>query len=101
MAVIRNNVTVRFFDLDLIGDVDYDPELQLLELMTDEGTEPLSISLDVYGLRPNPGNVFVKDWSEHEGLAASLQDAGVVEIVARHHVGPFQSRAYEVQVLAR
>lgn len=61
--------------------------------------ETLSVNLSGYGLRPSPGNVFIKDWSEHEGWTQKLVDAGLVEIVREVSVGPFSSRAYEVSLL--
>jgi hypothetical protein len=41
----------------------------------------VSINLSQYGLVPPAGHVFVKDYSEHEGLADALVDAGLVEKV--------------------
>lgn len=61
-------------------------------------TEPLSTSLIAYGYIEFPGEVFIKDWSEHEGLAAALADAGAGEITETLTVGPFNSTAYRFQL---
>lgn len=61
-------------------------------------TEPLSTSLLAYGYIEFPGEVFIKDWSEHEGLAAALVDAGAGEVTETLTVGPFNSRAYRFQL---
>lgn len=97
---IREDTTVTFpFGVELTGRLIHDTEHSVLELETDEGPEHLSISLTAYGLRPGDGCVFVKDWSEHAGLTESLEEQGLVEIVGRRVVGPFNSIAYEVRVL--
>ena len=41
--------------------------------------EVMSINLQAYGLVPPAGFIYVKDYSEHEGLADALVAAGVVE----------------------
>lgn len=60
--------------------------------------EVLSVNLVTYGLLPGPDEVFVKDWSEHAGLAQSLVDAGHAEFVDEHFVGPFKSRAVRLRI---
>jgi hypothetical protein len=37
-----------------------------------------TICLDEFGHRPQPGEVFIKDWSENEGMFKGLIDAGVI-----------------------
>lgn len=66
--------------------------------MTDECHERVSVNLEAYGLVPGPGHVFIKDWSEHSGLTASLQRAGLARVIRSVVVGPFSSTAYEVEV---
>jgi len=52
--------------------------------------ETLSVNLTAYDMHPPEGHVFVKDHSEHEGLAQALVDAGLVEIVGeKFSFGPF------------
>lgn len=43
--------------------------------------ETLSVNLTAYDLHPPEGHVYVKDHSEHEGLAQALVNAGLVEII--------------------
>src|SRR5699024_12701177 len=59
----------------------------------------LSTDLSVYGYVAEPGQVFIKDWSEHAGLADALVLARVVSPLESLRVGPFSSRAYRVRVL--
>lgn len=80
----------------LTGRVEYDPGLQAL-VITDPATgeeEVLSVNLTDYGYIAFPGGVFVRDWSEHQGLPAALEQAGIATVVAPVTVGPFDSTAY-------
>lgn len=95
----KNDVTVTFPYLSLTGQLVHDRAAGVLELMTDEGPERLSVNLDVYGLSTATGEVWIKDWSEHEGLTGNLAEQGLVEVVSTAHVGPFASRAHLVRVL--
>ncbi|MFD7540176.1 hypothetical protein [Streptomyces sp. NPDC059819] len=96
---VKHDVTVDFGCIELAGTLVHDDELRVLELKSDEGSaEPISISLLGYGLMPEPGNVFIKDWSEQSGLTARLARAGLVKPVRELTVGPFDAKAYEVQV---
>lgn len=42
----------------------------------------------------NRNQFWIKDYSENDGLAHALQDAGVITIKAESAVGPFTSRVY-------
>ncbi|WP_405749291.1 hypothetical protein OG232_04250 [Streptomyces sp. NBC_01411] len=97
-ATVKHDTTVDFGCIELTGALVHDDENRVLELELDDGPEPISISLQDYGLTPEPGNVFIKDWSEHSGLTARLERAGLVKPVHALTVGPFGSTAYEVQV---
>jgi len=100
---IARNVTVTFSAITITGDVVFDGTRRSLILIDAEqaGYEVMSINFDAYNLRPaGEDRVFIKDWSEHTGVAKSLEAAGVVEITRALNVGPFRSRAYEVRVLA-
>lgn len=44
-------------------------------------------------------HVWIKDWSEHQGLTRSLRDAGMVRPVQVGKVGRFESTAYLVKLL--
>lgn len=70
-----------------------------LQLMTEEGPETLSVNLSAYGLHPDPGNVFIKDYSEHEGLAQALVKAGLAEIVREVVIGGYGARGHELKLV--
>jgi len=98
---IAEDVTVSFSAITLRGDVEYIAPTRALVLNSTDGPgEVITTNLGHYGLEPREDTVFIKDWSEHTGLAASLEAAGVVEIVRAVNVGPFKSRAYEVRIPA-
>lgn len=40
-------------------------------------------TVNLPGQRPAEGNVFIKDWSENEGLRQSLEDNGIIGPVIR------------------
>lgn len=94
----KHSVTVSFGSLELTGTLHHDDENRSLVLETDEGPEHLSVNLESYGFTPKPGNVFIKDWSEHAGLTARLEQAGLVQSLHELTVGPFGSTAYEVKM---
>lgn len=96
--VVRDGVTLAFGAVELTGSLLHDRSHDMLELIDAEGSESLATSLRGYGLLPAPGNVFIKDWSEHSGLAASLEAQGLVKRVRELSVGPFSSTAFEVEV---
>ena len=106
LTTIGTEIPIRFAGglVELVGAVLHDPTTGLLVLDTCDGEpeEHLSISLAAYGILPETDDqVFVKDWSEGEGIAQSLVDAGLAEIVAEHLVGPFSSRAVRLRILAK
>lgn len=94
----KHNVTVDLGVITLTGTVSHDDVNRDLVLFDEEGPEVLSVNLEAYGLTPEPGNVFIKDWSEHSGLTKRLEEAGLVKAVHWVTVGPFASTAYEVEV---
>ncbi|QXV57436.1 hypothetical protein [Amycolatopsis sp. TNS106] len=93
-----SGVTVRFGAHERTGDLRHDDDRRYLVLETQDGDERISMSLEQYSLVPEPGNVFIKDWSEHAGLTASLEAQGLVTRVHTLRVGQFRSTAYEVKV---
>lgn len=97
---IRSNVTVTFPYLTITGDIEYDSVQDALAVIDpEEGPEVLTVDLTSAGYVAAPGEVFIKDWSEHEGLAKSLASAGVVEPIGTVTVNPFGSTAYRARVL--
>src|SRR5690606_1071240 len=59
--------------------------------------ETMSTNLSFYGLNPPDGHVYIKDYSEHEGLAIELSERGMVEIIEPIRFGPF-GHGYLVKV---
>lgn len=58
--------------------------------------EIVTVNLAEYGIIPEPGNVIIKDYSEMQGMADALLEAGVVtEIVTRHSFGFVQNGGAE------
>jgi hypothetical protein len=60
--------------------------------------EILSINLAGYDLRPDEGCVFVKNYSEHEGLPDALVAAGIAEKVREVSIGNFGSSCWLMRV---
>lgn len=60
--------------------------------------EVLSVDLLVHGFVAEPGNCFVKNWSEHAGVTASLSEQHLVRVVREVKVrtGPAVGTAHEV-----
>jgi len=68
-----------------------------LRLLTPDG-ETLAVATVALDILPDEGNVFIKNWSENEGILESLQDAGVVGPVIRELPTGFV-KAQEVKLL--
>ncbi|MFF8917480.1 hypothetical protein ACF08M_30270 [Streptomyces sp. NPDC015032] len=88
----KDDVVVDFGSIELSGTLLHDDQRRLLMLETDEGPEPISVNLQSHGITPEPGNVFIKDWSEHSGLTARLAQAGLVSACTRSPSGPSAPR---------
>lgn len=86
----------------LIESGEYDDGSTALILKSALG-EQLSIptvNLNMYGEKPSEGNVFIKDYSENEGIFAELHRLGVVGNAVRIiEVGPYRSNVYECPLL--
>ncbi len=95
---LADRIRLEFGETALYGTLDFDPTDHVLTL-TDSLSgeiEVLSINLEVHGYLAGLGEVLVKDWSEHRGLAAALVNAEVAQIVEPIHVGPFGSCAWRI-----
>lgn len=92
-------VTITFAAIDLTGTLEHDDDQRQLTLWTDEGAEDISVGLASYGHVAPSGHVYIKDWSEHHGLASTMETQGLVRIVETVHVGPFSTQAHLVEVL--
>lgn len=100
VAVQYGHRTLRLPGFDLEGYLAYDARRGALTLTDHRGdVEVLSVDLRADGYVAAPGEVLVKDWSEHAGLAGALIDAGVAMRTETLVVGPFASRAYRVLML--
>lgn len=100
MATTTHPVRLQLVDEDVYARIRWSPRTQLLEMIWPDGeAEVLNCDLTVYGYAPQIGEVFLKDWSEHEGLTASLVEAGIVTWTGSYCIGPFNSRAYRAAVL--
>ncbi|MCR1163172.1 hypothetical protein NEK97_17040 [Paenarthrobacter sp. UW852] len=96
--LIKHSVAVDFGVIELTGTLQHADAQRSLVLLTEEAPERISVNLEAYGLVAGQGRVFIKDWSEHAGLAERLQEAGLVHIMRSVTVGPFASTAHEVEV---
>lgn len=85
--------------VELTGSVIYDQAHGLLYLVTDEDAEVLSITLDEYGLTTPENHVWIKDWSEHQGIASQLIRQNLVTYKQSFVVGPFDSQAHLVEIV--
>ena len=98
---LRENIRLEFNDIELDGRINYDPSQHAL-IFVDPTTgedEVLTVDLLSSGYLARPGEVFVKDWSEHTGLGAALATHGIAEIVESVRVGPFGLAAYRMRVI--
>ena len=65
-----------------------------------DGLDTLSTNLVGHGLVAPPDHVYVKSYSEHEGLAETMADAGIAEQVGEPVTfGPFDTSAVLMKVL--
>lgn len=99
-TTLKEEAEINLPHLTLTGKVEYDPGQQALTI-TDPTTgeeEVLSVNPTEYGYIAFPGEVFVKDWSEHQGLPAALEQAGIATVKAPITVGPFASTAYRMRL---
>lgn len=96
---IATNALVTFDGFTFEGHITHNDDQRELVMYTQEGMEILSVNLQDYGLQAAPNHVWIKDWSQHESLAASLAASGLVEEVSDTLVGPFSTRAVLVRVL--
>lgn len=99
-TTIRTRTELALPHVTLTGTLAYNPGRAAL-IIADHDTcesEVLTVDLTVYGHLAAPGEVFVKDWSEHHGLAAALEAAGIATIVDTVTVGSFNATAYRMRL---
>lgn len=66
--------------------------------LTYEDDSPEIVSVVLSDTPAGEGRVWIKDWSEHHGMAAALAEAGVLTVVGSTLVGPFDSTALLCQI---
>lgn len=100
-TTIREHAVLSLPDLDLVGDIKYDRRQYALKLVdpTTGEEEVLTLSLLASGFVADPGQVFVKDWSEHTGLAAALVAVQICHHIETVNIGPNGVTAYRLQVV--
>lgn len=100
-TTIRNNELLSLTDLDRAGEIHYDSRQHALVLVdpTTGTEEVLTVNLLSSGYVADPGEVFVKDWSEHSGLAAALVAARVAKHVESVRVGPHGAIAHRLRII--
>ncbi|MBL3698993.1 hypothetical protein [Leucobacter luti] len=99
---IRDHVALSFDEIELTGQLQHDPTQHALVLAFDDGdSEVLSIDLLSSGYVAFPGEVFVRDYSEHFELPAALVEAGVCEAVEEIQLRPHGSRVQRMRVIER
>ena len=100
MLTLKKDVAVSFSSYLTIGDIVYDADRHYVGFNSHEDPiERVVTNLAAYGLFPQADTVFIKDWSEHQGVTQSLVDAGLAEIVREVFVGPYETRAYELRII--
>lgn len=100
-TTIRSNALLSLTSLDRAGEIRYDNRQHALVLV-DHATaeeEVLTVNLLSSGYVADPGEVFVKDWSEHSGLAAALVAARVAKHVESLRVGPHRATAHRLRII--
>ncbi|MFA5606106.1 MAG: hypothetical protein WDA07_02775 [Leucobacter sp.] len=100
-STLQDSVTLAFNGIELTGSIEHDPAQNALEMLFPDGDrEVLTVDLLASGYVTFPGEVFVRDYSEHTGLPAALVAAGVCDEVEKLSVGPFGSDARRMRVIA-
>ena len=99
-STLQEGITLAFNEIELTGRIEYDPTQNMLEMLFSDGdSEILTVDLLASGYVAFPGEVFVRDYSEHSGLPAALAAVGVCELVEKISIGPFGSRVVRMRVL--
>ncbi|MDK6274151.1 hypothetical protein QP116_00015 [Pseudoglutamicibacter cumminsii] len=100
-AMHREAVSFRLSDIELEGEFHYDSVESSLYLVDPEPGEDevLTVSLLRDGYFAFPGEISVRDYSEHFGLPAALVAAGICGEVEEISIGPFGSRVVRMRVI--
>lgn len=100
MSTLQEGIALAFNEIELTGRIEHDPAQHALEMLFPDGdSEVLTLDLLASGYVAFPGEVFVRDYSEHCGLPGALIAAGVCELLEELSIGPFGSRVARMRVL--
>lgn len=103
MSVTIHSRYVHITDGELVREVYEDGTLYLGVEYEWEGlpeSETLSVNLSAYDMTPPEGHIYVKDYSESEGLPQALVASGIAEYVEEYRLGPFDCRFVLMKVVA-
>jgi len=93
------DMEIRFGEsVRLAGRVAHDAINAVLYFVTDDDAEVLNIDLDAYGYSTPQNHVWIKDWSEHAGVAGQLAKLDGITHKATTVVGPFDSPAHLLEI---
>ena len=97
----QESTTLELAEIELEGDLYYDAEQNALCLVEPETGEDeiLTVNMLGAGYVAFPGEVFVRDYSEHSGLPAALVAVGVCEEVEKISTGPFGAGVSRMRVI--
>ena len=106
---LRDNAEITFRGITLRGELIHLPEDRLLVIASDTDEEVLTTETPesdltraevavAEGVLPQQ-LVTIKDYSEHAGLPAALEAAGIVRILSRYSTGPFSSPVAVTHIL--
>lgn len=106
MAITTYHVKSAHLDADVMVQTSfYNDGVSLAVILhTDEGPEVVSVNLVQYGIKtPLPDTFYVKNYSEHEGMAEALVVAGIAERMEGTPpvtFGPYGSTATLLRLIA-
>ncbi len=102
---IKRDVTIEgdnhTFDGDLQITAFYDGQAALIMHDSEGGIDRLSVSLATYGRVAPPRHTFVEDNGSTRGVADALEKMHLVKRVELVEYGPFDSRAWLVEINER
>lgn len=99
-GTLQEEITLAFNEIELTGRIEHDPAQNALGVLFPGGdSEVLTVDLLASGYVAFPGEVFVRDYSEHSGLPAALVAAGVCAEVEKLSIGPFGSDVSRMRVI--
>lgn len=108
-VTLRSDVAITFRGITLRGELTHVPDDHLLVITSDTDDEVLTTETPESDLARAEAAVAesvlpqqlvtIKDYSEHAGLPAALEAAGIVRILGCYSTGPFSSPVAVAQIL--